>query len=109
MKAILDIIFKYVVDGKQIVVKRDDDNKVTGYSFRSLDLNGLLADSEMLQAIAENEDKRVFNFRHGYKGTSWVDTTVTPNKVHPIHRDFFYVGADTRTEYASSEQLLAVE
>lgn len=109
MKAILDIIFKYVVDGKQIVIKRDDNNKVTGYSFRSLDLDGLLSDNEMLQVIAENEDKREFNFRHGKKGTSWVDTTVTPNKVHPIHRDFFYIGADTRTEYASSEQLLSVE
>ena len=109
MKAILDIIFKYVIDGKQIVIKRDDKNEITGYSFRSLDLDGLLADSDMLKVIADNEEKREFNFRHGKKGTSWVDTTVTPNKVHPIHRDFFYIGEDTRTDYSSSEQLLAVE
>ena len=109
MKAILDIIFKYVVDGKQVYVKRDDKtNKVSGFSFRSLDLDGLLADSDMLQVMADNEDKREFNFRHGKKGSNWVDKKDN-NKVYPIHRDFFYVGLDTRTEYTSSEQLLAVE
>ena len=106
MKAILDIIFKYVVDGKQVVVKRNADNKVTGYSFRSLDLDGLLADSDMLQAIADNQESSKFNIRYGKKGTNWVDKD---NKVQPINRDFFYVGLDTRTEYTSSEQLLAVE
>ena len=106
MKAILDIIFKYVVDGKQVVVKRNADNKVTGYSFRSLDLDGLLADSDMLQAIADNQESSKFNMRYGKKGTNWVDKD---KKVQPINRDFFYVGLDTRTEYTSSEQLLAVE
>ena len=106
MKAILDIIFKYVVDGKQVVVKRNADNKVTGYSFRSLDLDGLLADSDMLQAIADNQESSKFNMRYGKKGTNWVDKD---KKVQPINRDFFYVGLDTRTEYTSSEQLLSVE
>jgi hypothetical protein len=105
MKAILDIIFKYVVDGKQIVKKRDDNNKVTGYSFRSLDLDSLLVDEGLVSAMKANEDKRELNFRYGKKGSNWVDTKDN-NKVHPIHRDFFYVGYDTRTEYTSASQLM---
>ena len=73
MKNILEIVFKYVVNGKQIVVKRNEENVITGYSFRSIKYDELMQDPELLELIASNQESGEFNIRHGKKGNSWVD------------------------------------
>ena len=106
MKKLLGLVFKYVVDGKQIVIKRNDKNTITGYSFRSINYDALLQDTEILAELKANEESGELNIRHGKKGSQFVDKD---GKVNNIYRDFFYVGYDTRTSYASADDLLAVE
>ena len=106
MKDILTIIFKYVIDGKQIVIKRNDDNKITGYSFKSINYDKLMQDTELVSIIEANKVDAKFNIRHNRQGNTWLDA----NKVEqPVYRSFFYVGMDTRVDYTSAEDLLNVE
>ena len=93
-------------NGKDIVVKRNKDNKITGYSFKSINYADLLADSELLEIIATNEQDKQYNIRYGKKGDTFVNAE---NKAKTVNSDFFYVGYDTRTEYANADALLAVE
>jgi|8_EtaG_2_1085327.scaffolds.fasta_scaffold02802_2 hypothetical protein len=106
MKKLLELVFKYVVDGKAIRIKRNADNVITGYSFRSLMFDDLLADVEIQTAIAENQDGGDFNIRYGKKGDTFLDDKKV---IQSCKADFFYVGYDTRTDYTSASDLLSVE
>jgi hypothetical protein len=101
-KRMLDVVFKYVKDGKQVYLNK----KKTGYSFRSIDLKGLIADKDFKAICEENAKKGLLNIRHGFKGDEWTEVINGRTITNPVTTTYVHIGKDTRTEYASSDELL---
>ena len=100
---VLNIVFKYVTNGKLIRPKVLDNVKI-GFSFKALDLQGLLADKELQAIIEDNKTTQQLTINHGIKDSQWVDKKDN-NKVKTINSDFFYVGVDTRKDNKSADDL----
>ena len=106
MKKVLSIIFKYWhKQRKDVRVKRNVAGEVTGYSFKSIDYPSLLADTELVEAMKENEVTQALNINHGRKGDRFRSKE---GKMLDVNADFFYVGIDSRVEFTAPTNLPAI-
>ena len=105
MKNLFNIILKYVSDMKAISLKKDKQGKLTGgVTFKSLDLPGLQADKDFIEAQATSN----LNIRTGEKGHTFEYKNDQGYLVKSeVKEDYAYVGPDTRKEYKDADDIMS--
>ena len=100
MKNVVNIILGYWLNKKSVRRSFDDKGEVIGLSFKDINYDALIMDSDLVTLMQDNPDE--LNFRHGRAGTTFKDKE---GVVKVIKKDFFYVGLDQRASYEDTDSL----